>query len=138
MKHIILTLAILLVFSCKNSSSSESNVDIEWKGGQTITYSYSGGVPSGGTWYNKFEVISGSGNVYLKIAVNGSNKATETITAQEGLTYKVKVVVSFGNCSNSNSSTVELSSTSATNSRKLKVDCASVGIGSASVSETTD
>ncbi len=139
MKYLILILTILLIFSCsKNSTSSGSDIDIEWSGGQTLTYSYSGGVPSGGTWYNKFEVISGSGDILLKFSVNGSKKETKTVTVQEGLIYKVRVTVSFGNCSSSNSSTVELSSTSASNSRKLTIDCASVGIGSVSVSETTN
>jgi len=136
MKKIIPILIILLIIGCKNNStSSESNVDIEWSGGQTLTYSYSGGVRSGVTWYNKFEVVNKSGDVYLKISVNSNKKETETVTVQEGLNYKVRVSVSFSNCSSSNSSTVELSSTSASNSRKLKLDCSQVGINSISVTE---
>lgn len=139
MKYLSLILTLLLVFSCgKNSTSSGSNVDIEWRGGQTLVYHYRSGVLIRGTWLNKFEVIDGSGDIQLKILVNGSKKETEIATVQEGLTYKVSVAVGWSNCSYSNSSTVTLSSTSASDSRKLKLDCSSVGIGGISVSETTN
>ena len=139
MKNLILALALLFVFSCsENSTSTESNVDIEWRGGQILTYRYSSGVLVGGTWYNKFEVINGSGEVHLKFSVNGSNRENETVTVQEGLNYSVGAIISFGSCSNSNSSTVILSSNSASNSRTLTLDCADIGIGDISLSEITN
>ena len=138
MKNIILALSILLVLSCKNSTSSGSNVDIEWRGGQVFTYRYSSGVLVGGTWHNKFEVTDGSGDVTFKVYVNGSKKKTETVTVEEGLIYGISVSVSTGSCSYSNSSTAELKSSSANSPRKLKTDCSSMGIGNISVNESTN
>lgn len=134
MKNIILVLSFLFVFSC-NSTSPGSEVDIEWTGGQSFSYSYSSGVPSGGTWYNKFEVTDGSGDVTFKVYVNGSKKESKTFTVEEGLNYKIAVSVSTGSCSYSSSATAELKSSSVSSPRKLIVDCSNVGIGSISVSE---
>ncbi|MEE8340909.1 MAG: hypothetical protein V3R52_02295 [Candidatus Neomarinimicrobiota bacterium] len=134
MKKIILTLAIMFAYSC-NSSSSDPDAYIEWTGGQTFSYSYSGGVLSGGTWSNKFEAVDGSGDVTLKVYVNGSKKETKTVTVEEGLVYKISVSLSTGNCGNSNSATVELKSSSAESPRQLNIDCSNIGVGSINVSE---
>lgn len=139
MKYLSLVLVILLVFSCsKNSTSSGSNVDIEWRGGQSYSYRYSHGVLIGGTWHNKFEVTDGSGDVTFKVYVNGSKKKTETVTVEEGLEYKISIIVGTASCGYSNSSTAELKSSSVSSPRQLKTDCSSMGIGGISVSETTN
>lgn len=50
MKNLLVIIFIVLMFlSCKNSSSSESTVDFEWRGGQSFSYNYSSGVLIGGT-----------------------------------------------------------------------------------------
>ena len=90
-----------------------------------MTYHYSGGVPVSGTWCNKFEIINGSYDIHLKFSVNGSEKEKETVSIQEGLSYSIDTEIGFGSCYGSNSSTIELSSTSASNSRTLSLDCAS-------------
>ena len=127
----------MFAYSC-NSSSSDPDAYIEWTGGQTFSYSYSGGVPSGGTWSNKFEVTDGSGDVTFKVYVNGDKKKSETVTVEEGLIYKVSVGVSTGSCGHSRSAKVELKSSSVGSPRQLKVDCSNIGIGGISVSETTN
>ena len=136
MKNLILALAILMVFSC--NSTPPDYVDIDWTGGQSFSYSYSGGVPSGGTWYNKFVVTDGSGDVTFKVYVNGNKKKTETFTVEEDLIYKVRVSISTSSCGYSNSATVEIKSSSVSSPRKLSADCSNIGIGSISVSEITD
>jgi len=138
MKNLITILALFLVFSCsKNSTSSGSNVDIEWLSGQSLTYRYSSGILVGGTWYNKFEVTNGSGDVHFKVYVNGDKRETKTVSVQEGLKYSVGVSVSFGSCGNS-SSTAKLSTTSASDPRQLILDCPDIGIGEIGVLEITD
>ncbi len=92
------------------------------------------GILVGGTWYNKFEVINGSGDIHFKVHVNGDKRETKTVSVQEGLSYKIGVSVSFGSCGNS-SSTAELSTTSAASPRQLKLDCPDIGIGAISVTE---
>ncbi|MFC1550880.1 hypothetical protein ACFL46_06280, partial [Candidatus Neomarinimicrobiota bacterium] len=111
MKTLILTLVFLLVFSC-NDNGNHSDVDFEWRGSPSVSYTYSGGVRSGCTWYNKFEVISGSGDIHLKFSVNGNKQKTETASVQEGTRYTVRTKISFSGCTSSASSTVKLSSTS--------------------------
>ena len=127
-----------MFLSCKNSSSSESTVDFEWRGGQSFDYSYSSGVPSGGTWYNKFEVTDGSGDITLKVYVNGTKKKSKTVTVEEGLIYRVSVGVSTGSCGYSRSAKVELKSSSVGSPRQLYVDCINIGISSIFVSESTN
>ncbi len=133
MKKLILTLVIILVYSC----DSQDQVDIEWTGLDSFSYSYSGGVPSGGTWYNKFEVTDGSGDVTFKVYVSGTKKKSETVTVEEGLIYKVGVSMNVGSCGYSNSARVEIKSSSVGSSRKKTVGCSNIRIGNISVSEIT-
>lgn len=138
MKKLTYILFFLLIFGCKkNGTSSGSDVDILWSSGSSFTYRYSYGILVGGTWYNEFEVTSGSGDITFKVYVNGSKKETETTTVEEGLVYKISVSVTFGDCYGSNSSTAEIRSSSADINRSLKVDCGSLSIGSVSVSESS-
>lgn len=137
MKYLILTFTILIVFSCK-SSPSDPDVYIEWTGGQSYSYRYNSGVIVGGTWYNKFEVTDGSGDVTFKVYVNGSKEKSQTFTVEEGLEYHISIIVSTASCWGSNSSTAELKSSSVSSPRQLKTDCSGMGIGDISVSETTN
>ena len=139
MKKLSLLIIFLIITGCsKNSTSSESDIEISWQGGWSFTYRYASGTLVGGNWYKHFEVIDGSGDIIFKGYVNNSKKITESFTVEEGLTYKIKVSVSFGDCSASSSSTAEIRSSSANNNVSFQVDCNTLTISSISISEVTD
>jgi len=85
-----------------------------------------------------FIIIDGSGDITFKGYVNNSKKITESFNIEEGLTYKIKVSVSFGDCSANSSSTAEIRSSSAKNNVSFQVDCNTLTINSISISEVTD
>lgn len=138
MKKITILIILLIITGCsKNSSSSGSDVEIIWLEGWSFTYNYAYGTIVGGTWYKKFEVVDGSGDITFKGYVNNSKEITETFTVEEGLTYKLRMTVSFGNCWGNNSATAEIRSSSAKENVSLQVDCKSLTIKSISISEVT-
>lgn len=128
---IILFLFIFLFLGCdKNATSSEkSNIEINWLSKNTTTYSYSGGVLSGFTWYIEFEVISGSGEITLNIAVTQGDGNTKAFSrnVEENLTYTVKIEVSKSgqiSCGQGSViSKIEVSSTSSVQPKTLSIIC---------------
>ena len=139
MKKLSFLIIFLIITGCsKNSSSSESNVEIEYISGWTILYNYAYGTIVGGNCYIKFEVADGSGDITFTGYVNGSKEMAETFTIEEGLVYKLRVAISFGNCAAHASSTAEIRSPSAQNNASIKVDCSSLTIKSITISEVTD
>ncbi len=128
---LIMFLFIFLFLGCdKNSvSSKKSDIEINWLSKNITTYNYSGGVLSGFTWYIEFEVISGSGEITLNIAVTQGDGNTESFSrnVEDNLTYTVKIEVSNGgqiNCSQGSViSKIEVSSASSDQPKTLSITC---------------
>ncbi len=130
MKNIFLLLSILLVFGCKNSTSSESNVDIAWTGN---TYSYQYGANPGGYWNTKFIVTEGSGDVTFKLYRDSDKKATETFTVEEGETYSLSVFISTSNCGGQGYNYVKIKTSSSDNDISLRTSCSPVTLDSLTI-----
>ena len=126
-KKIIFALSFLLVFNCdKNGTGPQSNVDIEWSGN---SYSYRYGANPGGTWNIKFTVINGSGDATFKLYRDGDKKNTETVTVEEGETYKINVYICTSNCGGQGKNTLKIKTTSSNNDISLQTSCSPVTHG---------
>ena len=99
-----------------DSDNGSSNITAQWSGSGTMSYSYSGGVPSGATCSAQFHVTKGSGT--FKVTVSFKNPSTgspksASVAVSEGDTYKVSAKVNFGGrTSCSSSPKIELDSPS--------------------------
>ncbi len=126
MKRIIPMLMFLLIISCKNSTSSESNVDVTWSGNM---YTYRYGSNPGGTWYVKFIVTSGSGDATFKLYRDGDKKNTEVVTVEEGETYSISVTISTSSCAGQGTNTLTIKTSSCDDDISLRTSCSPVTHG---------
>ncbi len=129
----ILCVFMFLVSGCGSDadavSAGTSDVEITWRSGGTVTYSYSGGVQSGFSWYIKFNVTSGSGEVRLLVEVTQGEGNAKTVshTVHENQEYTVQVSVSksgqIGCGQGSTISRIEVSTASSPQRMPLSITC---------------
>jgi hypothetical protein len=125
-KFLIMGFALYCLNGCKSSTGPGSDIQIQWlstTGLTVLTYSYSGGVPSGANVYQYFEVLEGSGETRIEAKLSGSEKSVDT-DVSEGKSYKVRVSVglSYNSAAGSTTTyTLKLSTPSSNEERKINL-----------------
>ena len=126
---IVIFLALFITFGCDEYATGPN---IEWtSGGETLTYSYSGGVRTGANLYKSFNVVDDeSGEIKIKAKIGSK---TESCVAYVEGNSKHKVIVSLGIGEEGSSSKVILDSPSANNSYSINITGYSVSLKSVNI-----